>query len=179
MFVTISIVANFKLPTGIAAHVAGEIGAYLGGDSVRLDWWSTPQSTQPLLPSISSRSCQDCPGALSSFQQCPGGAVVKNPPANAGDIRHTGSVPRLGRSPGGELGNPLQCPCLENPMDRGAWRATVHRVSKSQTRLKGLSTQRCQGARGIQLNPCHWGAGSPVFSLRTFFSFFSLILPTF
>ena len=47
--------------------------------------------------------------------------VVKNLPANAGDIRDTGSIPASGRSPGGRHGNPLQYYCLENPMDRGAW----------------------------------------------------------
>ena len=57
-------------------------------------------------------------------------------PANAGDIRDTGSIPGLGRSPGGGHGSPLQCSHLENPMDRGAWRATVHGVTKSQTQLK-------------------------------------------
>ena len=65
--------------------------------------------------------------------------VVKNPPANAGDIRDMGSVPGSevsGRSPGGGHGNPLQYSCLENPMDRGAWWVTVHRVAKSRTRLK-------------------------------------------
>ena len=62
--------------------------------------------------------------------------VVKNPPANAREARDVGSVPRLGRSLGGGHSNPLQCSCLENLMDRGAWRATVHRVTKSQTRLK-------------------------------------------
>ena len=51
--------------------------------------------------------------------------VVKNPPTNAGDIRGTGSIPGSGRSPGGGYGNPLQYSCLENPMDRGAWQATV------------------------------------------------------
>ena len=50
--------------------------------------------------------------------------VVKNPPANVGDIRDAGSIPGLGRSPGGH-GNLLQYSCLENPMDRGAWQATV------------------------------------------------------
>ena len=69
--------------------------------------------------------------------------MVKNLPANAGDIKDTGSVPRLGRSPGGGHGNPLQYSCLENPMDRGAWWATVHRVTKSWTRLKLLSMHAC------------------------------------
>ena len=59
--------------------------------------------------------------------------VVKNLPASAGDVRDVGSVPGLGRSPAGGHGNPLQCSCLENPMDRGAWWVTVHRVTKSQT----------------------------------------------
>ena len=54
--------------------------------------------------------------------------VVKNLPANAGDIRDTGSIPGLGRSSGGGQGNPLQYSYLENPMDRGAWLATVHGV---------------------------------------------------
>ena len=66
--------------------------------------------------------------------------VGKNLPANAGDLRDTGSIPRWGRSPGEGNGNPLQYPCLENPMDRGAWQATVHRVATDQTQLKQLST---------------------------------------
>ena len=57
--------------------------------------------------------------------------MVKNPPANAGDTRDVGSVPGLGRSPGGRHGNPLQYSCLENPMDR-AWWAIVYRVTKTQ-----------------------------------------------
>ena len=61
----------------------------------------------------------------------PGGSVVKNQPGNAGDIRDMGSIPGSGRSPGGGHGNPLQYACLENPMDRGAWTATVHGVAKS------------------------------------------------
>ena len=52
--------------------------------------------------------------------------MIKNLPANAGEIRDAGSIPGLGRSPGRGHGNPLQYSCLENPMDRGAWRATVH-----------------------------------------------------
>ena len=56
--------------------------------------------------------------------------VVKNPPANARDTRDMGSVSGSGRTSGGGHGNPLQYSCLENPMDRGAWRATVHRVER-------------------------------------------------
>ena len=66
----------------------------------------------------------------------PGGASGKEPPANTGDTRDAGSIPGLGRSPGGGHDNPLQYACLENPMDTGAWRATVYRITKSQTRLK-------------------------------------------
>ena len=66
--------------------------------------------------------------------------VVKNPPAKAGDVRNVGSVPGEGRSPGGGHVNPLQYSCLGSPMDRGAWWATVHGITKSQTRLKRLST---------------------------------------
>ena len=66
--------------------------------------------------------------------------AVKNLPANAGDVRDTGSIPGLGRSPEEGNGNPLQYSCLENPMDRGAWLAIVHRVTKSRTQLKQLST---------------------------------------
>ena len=59
--------------------------------------------------------------------------MVKNPPANAGDAGDMGSIPGLGRSPGGRNGNPLQYPCLENFMNRGAWGTAVHEVTKSQT----------------------------------------------
>ena len=72
-------------------------------------------------------------------QQCsegfPGGAVVKNPPAIAGDAGDVGLVPGLGRSPWVGNGNPLQFSCLENPMDRGTWQATVHGVTESWTQL--------------------------------------------
>ena len=63
----------------------------------------------------------------------PSGAVVKNLPANAGDTGDVGLIPGLGRSPGGGHSNPLQYSCMENPMDRGAWRATVLRVAESDT----------------------------------------------
>ena len=66
--------------------------------------------------------------------------VVKNLPANAEDIRDSGSIPGSGRSPGGEHGNALQYSSLENPMDRGAWQATVHGVARNQMLLKPLST---------------------------------------
>jgi len=61
--------------------------------------------------------------------------VVKNLPDNARDMRDPDSIPVSGRSPGRGNGNPLQCSCLENPMDRGAWQAPVHGVAKSQTQL--------------------------------------------
>ena len=61
--------------------------------------------------------------------------MVKNPPAMQKMAGDEGSIPGLGRSPGGGRGNPLQDSCLENPMDTGAWRATVHSVAKSQTQL--------------------------------------------
>ena len=66
--------------------------------------------------------------------------AVKNPPANAGDIAEAGSISGSEKFPGEGHGNPLQYSCLENLMDRGAWRATVHRVAKCWTQLKGLST---------------------------------------
>ena len=61
--------------------------------------------------------------------------MVKNSPANAGDIKDIGLIPGSGRSSGGRNGNPLQYSCLENLIDRGAWQATVHGVAKSLTRL--------------------------------------------
>ena len=66
--------------------------------------------------------------ALKASQLAP---VVKNLPANTGDVRDTDSIPGLGRSPGGGHSNPLQYSCLENPMDRGALQAIVHRAAKS------------------------------------------------
>ena len=66
--------------------------------------------------------------------------VVKNPAANAGDIRDTDLIPESGRSPGRGYSNPLQYACLENPMDREAWQATVRKVTQSRTQMKQLST---------------------------------------
>ena len=65
--------------------------------------------------------------------------MVKNLAASAGDLDSTDWIPGSGRASGGGHGNPLQYSCLESPIDRRAWWATVHRVAKSQTRLKGLS----------------------------------------
>ena len=62
--------------------------------------------------------------------------VVKNLPANAGDVRDTDLISGLGRFPGGCHGNPLQCSCLENPMDRGAWHPIVLGIAKSQTQTE-------------------------------------------
>ena len=76
--------------------------------------------------------------------------MVKNPPAYAGDIRDMGWISASGRSPGGGNGNPLQYSRLENPMDRGAWWATVHGATKSETRLKQLSMH----TEGLQITSC-------------------------
>ena len=73
-----------------------------------------------------------CSTDFESFQ---GDAVVKNPSANAGEAGEVGSIPELGMSPGGGNGNPLQYSCLENPMDRGAWKTIVQKAAKSQMRL--------------------------------------------
>ena len=74
--------------------------------------------------------------------------MVKNLPANVRDIRDAGLILGLGRSPGEGNGNQLQYSCLENPMDRKAWRAMVHRVAQSQTGLKQLPKHRfCSGMR--------------------------------
>ena len=73
----------------------------------------------------------------------PAALVVKNPPADAGDIRDQSSVPGLGRSPRRRNGNPLQYSCLGNPRDRGAWRATVHRGCKESDMTEWLSMHAC------------------------------------
>ena len=80
--------------------------------------------------------------------------VVKNLSANAGDVRDPSSIPGLGRSPGEGHGYPLQNSCLENPMDRGAWQATVHRVATSWTQLKQLGRH----------TPSFWGWSPEVLS---------------
>ena len=81
--------------------------------------------------------------------------VVKNLSANAGNIRDLALIPGSGRSPGEGNGNPLQCSGLENPMDRGAWRATVHGVTESQTRLSDLARRTHVSVNNF-LNKLSW-----------------------
>ena len=99
------------------------------------------------------------------YRGFPGGSVVKNPPANAEDV---GSVPGLGRSPGGGNGNPLQYSWLENSMDIGAWRAPVHGVAKESgttersaapviTASSSVFTAETRSALGVSLLTTHPG----------------------
>ena len=86
----------------------------------------------------------------------PGGSVVKNPPAKAGDV---GLTPGLGRSPGGGNGNPLQYSCLENPVDRGAWRSMLCGVAKSQTQLSDWAHTHTGSqflGQGSHPHPLYW-----------------------
>ena len=100
--------------------------------------WRIPGTGEPGgLPSLGSHRVRHdwsdlAAAAASALWGFPGGSMVKNPPANAGDM---GSIPWSGRSPGGGNNNPLQYSCLENPMDKGAWQATVHGVTQSRTQL--------------------------------------------
>ena len=82
--------------------------------------------------------------------------VIKNPPPSARDLRDLGLIPGLGRSTGGGNGNPLQHSCLENPMDRGTFRATVHRITNSQTFLKLLSTHMTKNRHPAEKNKHHF-----------------------
>ena len=95
-----------------------------------------------ILFSFSSKKKRDTVGYMVNWASQVA-LVVKNVTANAEDLRDTGSILRLGRFPGGGHGNPVQYSCLENPMDRGAWHATVQGVAKSQTRLKQLNIHTC------------------------------------
>ena len=94
--------------------------------------WHSPQSEK-----TKRRDPQPFTKRRDPYQGFPGGSEGKASACIAGDL---GSIPGLGRSPGEGNGNSLQCSCLENPMDRGAWWATVHSVAKSQTRLEQVST---------------------------------------
>ena len=80
-------------------------------------------------------------------QGFPNGSVVKNPPANTGASRDMGLIPGLGRFPGGGNGKLIQYSCLENPVDRGAWQATVYGVTKSRTDRKSTRLNSSHSAR--------------------------------
>ena len=92
----------------------------------------TKQQTLPM--KVQHKQKQHKKLTLCLYKDFPGDSDGKESTCNVGDL---GSIPGLGRCPGEENGNPLQSPCLENPMDRGAWQSTVHRVAKSQTHLSG------------------------------------------
>ena len=94
--------------------------------------------------------------------------MVKDPPANAGDIRDAVSVPGLGRSPGEGNDNPLQYSCLGNPMDRETWQAVVHRATKSWTLLKRLSTHACSFLYGSTFTSIHDHRKNIALTIRTF-----------
>ena len=97
-------------------------------------WDPALHQTAKALDTWFSLKCVSCLGF-------PGGASGKEPTCQCRRPRDTGLIPELGRSPGGGHGNPLHYSYLENPMDRGAWRAIVHGVAKCWTRLNRLSTQ--------------------------------------
>ena len=103
------------------------------GTSLSPWWWKISVPGHTLI------SCDMCSGRDTTGAS-QAALVVKNPPANAGGIRDVVSIPGLGRSPGGGHGKPLQYSCLENPTDRGAWKAIVHRVAQSWTWLKRHSS---------------------------------------
>ena len=92
-------------------------------------WWATVHGV------IESDMTEQLMFNINTSWGFPGGAVVKIPPANAGDTRDASSVPESGRFPGGRNGDPLQYSCLKDSMNRGAWQAAVHGIAKSQTRL--------------------------------------------
>ena len=95
--------------------------------------------------------------------------MVKNLCANAGDAGDTDSVSGSERSPGRGNDNPLQYSCLENPMDRGAWWGTVHGVTKSQTRLKGLSMHTPMNGMNIHIILTILRFASYLFDLKSYF----------
>ena len=78
--------------------------------------------------------------------------MVKNSPANAGDIRDASLIPGPGRSPGGGHGSLLQYSCLENPMNRGAWWSAVHRVTEGRTQVKQLKKKQPV----VEIRLYHW-----------------------
>ena len=132
------ILSMHTLRRAFAAKLNAERTSMITGPAWRSREVETSGNPRSILMSWSSED------VLSSSVPSQGALAVRNLPANkAGSIRDAGLIPGLGRSPGGGNGRPLQYPCLENPMDRGDWRATVHRISKSQTQLKRLSMHAC------------------------------------
>ena len=102
----------------------------------------------PPLPCTFESQVPFCKGIVASQVAL----MVKNLSANARDLREAGSIPRSRRSPGGGLSNPLQYSCLENPMDKGAWQAIVHRVAQSWTCLKQLGMYHLRRLNNRKLN---------------------------
>ena len=103
----------------------------------------------------------------------PDGTAIKNSPANAGNTRKAGSILGSGKSPVVGNGNPLQYSCLENPMDRGTWQATVHGVTKSWIQLSDWANPAYQTrsligkAHLINSNYCYWeGEGAKIFMMK-------------
>ena len=111
-----------------------------GGSSPCFTDWGTEVATEELRCS----RWRDLPQASQVA------LVVKNPPANAGNITDASLIPGLGRSLGGGDGNPLQYSCLENPKNRGAWWATVYRIVKSRTLLSDLTSKHTSGWQGAK-----------------------------
>ena len=111
--------------------------------------WRIPWTEEPCeLQSMESQRIRHTWGTkYKEPQGYPGALVVKNLPANAGDVKDSGSIPGPGRSPGERNGNPLSYSSLENPKNRGAWQATVHSVSESDT-TGWLSTHSLKSLRG-------------------------------
>ena len=117
--------------------------------------------------------------------------LVKNLSAKAGDIRDASSIPGLGRPPGGGHGNPPQYSCLENPMDRGAWRATVHGVTKNwtqlgvwahsnilqcRTRRRGHGHQSNQGSISNRLNRPETSKSTCIYTKNTIKSLINILI---
>ena len=120
-------ISNVKVVKNIT-HSMGQARGCASFLSCKIAWGWKTLGKIPFPKSIPSKS----KGSLQPLMDFQVEQVVKNLPANTGD---TGSIPRSGRFSGGGNGNLLQCSCLENPMDRGAWWATVHGITKSQTQL--------------------------------------------
>ena len=116
---------------------------YWSGQPFPYPWDLPNPGIEPRSPSLQTDSLPAEPQWYVYIVDFPCGSMVKNLPANARGIRDVGSIPGLGRSPGGGHGKPLQYSCLENPMDRGTWKATVHGIIRIQTLLKWLSMKAC------------------------------------